>query len=633
MVVVGLLPIAALALAILAVFQRTGKFSTSVLVGGLTWSFGLALATEALSFANAIAFLPVLLAWTLAIAITLSLIVSGALPPGSMRPTAPAAAPTVFERTVAVVLLVIAAVTLVIALNCPPNNWDSQTYHLARIEHWIQNRSLAFYPTANDRQLVYQNLAEVAVLQLRLLSGGDRLDNLIQWLAGVGSVVAVGEIAIALGATRSGAMLARLTAATLPIGILESTSTQNDLVVAFFLLCTAERLLVWRRTRLPRDAAFMAVAAGLALAAKGTAYVIGAPIGVWFLIELFPMRRQTIAVLACCALLVLLPNVPAYLRSFSYSGSPVTDRDPSISNAVLGPRAFLLNAVRNAAVDLATVDAGLDQRMTAFVVEGLAALGVDANAANATFGNQKFELERYQTDEDYAGNPLQLLLGAIAVGFALVAGDKAKLRRRYAFCFAAQVFLFIAVLRWQPWITRLQLPLFALSAPLTAVLPLFRGRGWPAAILGILLVVWASPALFLNRTRAFVGLPGFSESFWSKTPEQILFAKKPSLQQQYQAAVDFVARRSNHEIGLMIGADDWEYPIWRLLRQVEARNLRIEHIGLTGRSGTMPYPLGAFSPTVLMVMSGNRPVQVIVDGRAFRKAMEMPALAIYEVQR
>jgi len=260
MILLGLLPIAALALTCVVFLQRTGRFSTAILLGGLVWSFAVALGTEVLSFMSAIDFGSVLAAWVLGTAILLfllsRLLTFRAIP---AQAPLPAIAPT--ERMVTVVLVIFGALTLLIALVGPPNNWDSQTYHLARIEHWIQNRSLAFYPSAIKRQLAMPYFAETVVLQFRILSGTDRLDNLVQWLAGAGSVIAVGQIALLLGATPPGVALARLTAAALPIGILQSTSTQNDLVVTFFLLCLAERLLAWRQTRLSRDSAFMAIAA------------------------------------------------------------------------------------------------------------------------------------------------------------------------------------------------------------------------------------------------------------------------------------------------------------------------------------------------------------------------------------
>ncbi|MDR1089529.1 MAG: hypothetical protein LBL79_00500 [Prevotella sp.] len=39
-------------------------------------------------------------------------------------------------------------ITFFLALAYPPNNWDSMTYHLPRIEHWIQNGNLDHYYTS-----------------------------------------------------------------------------------------------------------------------------------------------------------------------------------------------------------------------------------------------------------------------------------------------------------------------------------------------------------------------------------------------------------------------------------------------------------------------------------------------------
>ncbi|MCP5113659.1 MAG: hypothetical protein GY953_22730, partial [bacterium] len=86
-------------------------------------------------------------------------------------------------------LFAILSVTLVVALVAPPNTWDSMTYHMSRVMHWIQNGSVEFYATATPRQLWTFPGAEYAILNLQLLAGSDRLANMVQWWASEASAV------------------------------------------------------------------------------------------------------------------------------------------------------------------------------------------------------------------------------------------------------------------------------------------------------------------------------------------------------------------------------------------------------------------------------------------------------------
>ncbi len=127
----GLLPILVLILIILGIFRHSGCVISSVLVGGLAWSLFAVIQTQLLSLAGAITFLAVLVSWLFALSIVLFAIIRNRSATTVLKPmTGP-------DRAAAAVLLAIGAVTLVTALICPPNTWDSLTYHVARVEHWI----------------------------------------------------------------------------------------------------------------------------------------------------------------------------------------------------------------------------------------------------------------------------------------------------------------------------------------------------------------------------------------------------------------------------------------------------------------------------------------------------------------
>src|SRR5208282_3647504 len=91
---------------------------------------------------------------------------------------------------VAGVCVIVALIGLTALLSLP-NTWDVMTYHLPRIVHWLQQGSLAFYPTQEVRQLISPPGAELCILQVHALSGADYLDNLPQWWSFVGSAIGV----------------------------------------------------------------------------------------------------------------------------------------------------------------------------------------------------------------------------------------------------------------------------------------------------------------------------------------------------------------------------------------------------------------------------------------------------------
>src|SRR5262249_19335549 len=144
--------------------------------------------------------------------------------------------------------------------------------------HWIQNGTVAHYPTSIVRQLYLPPWSEFAISQLQLLSGGDRFANCVQWLALVGSAVAVWRIAAQLGAGATGQVLSAVFAVTLPMAILQGSSAQTDLVTSLWVLIFVSEVLANRAVSWsPLRVAFIGGSIGLALLTKLTAGIFAAP--------------------------------------------------------------------------------------------------------------------------------------------------------------------------------------------------------------------------------------------------------------------------------------------------------------------------------------------------------------------
>lgn len=575
------------------------------------------------------------------------------------------------------------AATGLIALAAPPNTWDSMTYHMGRVAHWAQNGSVAHFATHIPRQLQYPPWAEFAILQLQVLSGGDRLANLVQWGAYVGCIVGVGLIAALLGADRGGQVLAGVVAATLPMALLQASSTQNDLVVSLWLVC----LVVFGMDAPLRRGSVLLAGAGLGLAAltKFTGLLFGLPLAaglvLWQTRRGAPLPALARAVLIAGLVVVALnaghsartlglvrangwrlgeapaiqaaapmptpmPTPGSTPSGSAPSGSAPSDSAPSDSapslssapaadpasarrrfpvparqvNQVWDAPALASNVLRNLGLYLATPWQGGNDRLTALIVAAHAWIGADPGDPATTYPRGSYRGVVFSPHEDSAGDAVHLALTILAVASIPWSGRPWRRRRAwFALLLGACALIFCLVLKWQPWHTRLQLPLFVLAAPLVAaviadVLGARLARG-----LGIALLALALPWLLWVPPRPLVG-PG---SVWAVPRIAQYFANRPDLEADYHRAADLAGARSCRSIGLVIGGNDWDYPFWALLDHTAGGDaLRIRHVRVDNVTRHLTRnranPAGAGPPPCLILATVALPDEITAENGDYR---------------
>lgn len=562
----GIIPFLVFAMLWLA-FSRSGDVRMALVRAAAAVAVCVVIASEALSGLHALAFFPILAVWGVAA------IAAAGFAIRAWKPVAPAHWPACpFAGALLAAIACIAFVTLFIDLIAPPNNWDSMTYHLGRVAHWIQNHSLAHYATSNDRQLYQPPWAEMTILHLKLLAGGDRLVSLVQWAAMVGSVIVVSGIARRLGASARGQIAAAVFCATLPMGILQSTSTQNDYVTAFWLVCLVALLLE------PGSSPVMIGAClGLALLTKGTAWLFAAPLGVWVLARFIGEKR--LRPLAIVALVVLVLNAGHWARNYGRYGDPLGPGQLhqanlfSYNNETRGPRTIVSNLMRNAAIHLSTPWESVNRKTENAVRMAHRAIGADPDDPATTFLRDRFRILKLSTNEDQAGNPLHFIL--VLAGLAWLV--KTRPRGGPAAVAAVAIcgaLIFCFYLKWQPWHSRLQLPLFVLWSPLAGLMlgeTRFRGLAAGAMIVFIAASTWW---LGWNHFRPIFGNP----NIFASPPGELVFIAQPDWRGQYEAVTNTIRERGIARVGLVLGGDTWEYPVWTMLGEPEAGQVRIEHM-------------------------------------------------------
>jgi hypothetical protein len=601
-------------------------------LAGAILSYG---STELFGFFHRIDFLPVLVIWITANGWVL-------LELWPLRKKAAA----FFWRDLSLASVIVAgvvALTLFTALTTAPNNWDSQTYHLPRIEHWIQDGSLAFYPTSITRQNEMGPVAEVLLLQTRILSGSDALYPLVQWVSMLTGLAAAARITRQIGGSRIQSWIAAVFVATLPIGILESTSTQNDYVVAALLSVSVT--LGLEAIVAPRPALALVLAATAAMALSGMTkpigFVFGFGFAVWFAIAL-SWRAPLLTWLGRVAgvAVVLAVVIAPFTLRYRVGHEPSSAFVSATVNGSFGVTQTLDNLLRHGFSNLMIGVPQVDER-TYGVGESIAsALGLDVHRQDTTVPGQTFGQTPglYAFSHDNGPNPFHTLLIAGTVLVAAVRWRKLPpLQRAYWGAWLVGIIVFAAALRFGNWQVRYHLPAFVLAAPLFATAwPQRWASSRPATALMLFLAFAALPDLLLNQTSELISLERNRPlplrrdrpSYLTQSRDERLFVSQPQMLAPYRDAVDTIVRSNASQIGLMLGGDSWEYPVWRMLRDRNPdRPLRIEHVSVPG---DLAWPLGPFSPELVFWSSADEaPLMIEVEGRQFMRLGPSGTVAVY----
>ena len=509
-----------------------------------------------------------------------------------------------------------------------PNNSDGMVYHLPRIVYWLQQGSVEVYPTNLTRQLFSLPWTEYAQLQAMVLAGDERAANLIQWGCLLGCLVGVSLIAQRLGAGRRGQLGAVLFCATLPMGILQASSVQNDYALAFWLVCLTAALLSCPGAPLGRGEQLAAGASfGLALLTKGTTY--------FYLLPLLPvvllgrawtgLRRLIVAgaVVGGLGLLIALPFHWRNLNTFGSLLGPLA-RGPDdssvhgVTNQRLDLGVLLSNLVRNVALHLGSPLPGADSAVARAIGAAHQAVGLGVSDPRTTYRSLPFAVPPVMPDEGFAGNTLHLLLIVVALAF-LAAGWRRAGRPTLTLTLALLLSfgLFSLLLKWQPFSSRLQLPAFVLWAPLVGKVLLDRPGRLPL-LLVLPLVIWSWPFVLENRSHPLLG----ANSVWTTERVDQYFYWRRTDQAPTMGAVRYVQERGCREVGLLLDWNDYEYPALMLLkgvpwsRAVQVRPVGVVNPGLVGLVARTP----GFEACAAIDLRDGPAAALTFDGRTYQPA-------------
>lgn len=462
--------------------------------------------------------------------------------------------------------------TGLIGLVAPPNNWNSMNYHMPRVVHWIQNSSVAHYPVSYTPQLYKNPWSEYVIMQFQLLSGGDYFANSVQWLSMIGCLIGVSLIAKQLEANSLGQTFATVAVATIPMGILQASSTQNDYVEAFWLVCLAcySLIIIDKGKNTTWDTYLLfGCSLGLCILTKGTAYFYILPFLIWVTLSQIKYLRFSVWKPALfVASFALIININHYLRNYFVFNSPLGEPGNYV-NEILNVNVMISNVLRNLALHIATP------------------IG-------------------FSKAENGAGNLLHLLLTLTCIIIFIFRNQlKLKFQKQagsYILTVCATFCIFCYLVKWQPWNARLHLPFFVLLIPFLGLVL----SNLPKKVIyfiATVLILSALPWVFFNRYRPVID----SNNIFQTPRIEQYFKNRPELQQPYIQAVQYLNSKQCDKVGLMMGQDTWEYPLWMIMQQYPENQYTIRHVNVFNASSVKEeLPENNFKPCALIYMYTKR---------------------------
>ncbi|MDY6782647.1 MAG: glycosyltransferase family 39 protein [Cyanobacteriota bacterium] len=421
-------------------------------------------------------------------------------------------------------------------------------------------------------------------------------------------------IASQLGANRQGQILATVVCATIPMGILQGSSTNNDYVVALWLVCFAYfTLLTVERGANRANVYRLGASLGLAILTKGTAYIYAFPFCLWLAFwGIKNLRWQVWKPIGFVLAIALAINLGHYTRNLLMFASPLGESTQE-TNQDFGLIIFISSVTKNLALHSDIVrNLGLQKIITPMtgVVNKIVEIchifwGLDvSDPRTMSLQYPKFFVPGLSMNEDTAGNPLHLLLIFISAAVFFV---NQKIKNKfcllgYFLVLLAGFLLFCFLFTWSLPRCRLHLPLFILFAPFIGVVfsKYFNYR--VTNFVAVLLIFLSHSWVLNNETRPLLG-----SSSILKTPRtEHYFNTQPQLKGPYLDAVNFVEEKNCSTLGLTFEGSSFEYPLWQLFQQ-DSKGILIKHINVDNESAVKAD--GQFQPCAIIAVTRNREQQ------------------------
>lgn len=536
------------------------------------------------------------------------------------------------------ILVLIGGIALILAVVTIPYNWDSMTYHLARLNYWRQYQSVAHYSTNIIRQITSPVLSEFVNLNIYvLMRGNDIFLQLLQCFSFITNAVILYGIAAKLGCRKNLCFLSSFLFMTMPIAFGEALTTQVDQFAALWAFAVVYILLDYvdinkrfefdKKTVL--DTVFMSASIAFAYLAKPSVMFAILFFALWLLIVCFRRKEKVGIVLkllifsVCTMGIILMPEIGRNLYTFHALSDPIAGARQLIGRK--NPRYVFMNFLKNFIWNLPNIywQNGSEQ-LTKFAYKMAEIFRVEINAPSISEDGKIFAMRLAQDYvQDTAINPVIIFAMIIGVMLRFFRRKECENNRRTHGYLAAAIvsFLFFcAVLRWEPYVTRYMLAYLGLLCPAVAIMIQEFGEKKVSkkiyyALIGILIFVSSVEAI------AMIGYH-IEMARYDKADESRIsgyfYWQSVSMYPAYLQMQSIVKENGYKNIGLITTEVSYDYPVFEML---EPYVDKIEHVNV--ENVTNIYENTEFLPDCIIVLDENNVEEIDCHGICYDQVLQI----------
>lgn len=501
-------------------------------------------------------------------------------------------------------------VTFLWAIGTIPYNWDSMTYHLARVAHWAQNESVGHFATNNIRQVASPALSEFVNLHVYIIWGNnDQLLHILQWSCYITSAWLITKLAYRLGCSEKWAKISSLLFMCMPIAFAEALTTQVDLFACVWLLIftyfildfiLSKENITYTKSNV-NTCLMMGACVVYGYLTKPTVSVGMLMMTIGLLVICIKRKNPIIPLLKLLAIvtplivLFISPEIIRNIITFHAINPPFVGQRQLVGT--VKPTYLTINFLKNFTFNFPNIYVYRSDRIVYdFVTTAARILHVELNHPSIAEDGYPFSVHEAQCfGQDTAINPVVLILSIISLCWCLYRHIKHKQKAAALTYFAFGMFcLFCVIVRWELFVSRYMLPYFALLCPIISIQfqDIYENCRIKSAGHAAISIIHFCCIIDLFAMTWYHG--GIMKGGWKDE----YYVNNLNVAEEYREIINDICNSDIKNVGLKLELNAYEYPLWITNKD----NLYLSHINVENE--TAKYSNEDFVPDCIISTYG-----------------------------